>query len=62
MVDILQFYKETTERPAEDQVLEKFHHANGAPGMYPTAYTGQLTSNPSCLKYYRPNLRRNRQF
>ncbi|SPO04981.1 related to Smu1 - Ste20-like protein kinase [Cephalotrichum gorgonifer] len=27
MVDILQFYKETTEKPQEDQVLEKFHNA-----------------------------------
>ncbi|TDZ25219.1 Serine/threonine-protein kinase MST20 [Colletotrichum orbiculare MAFF 240422] len=27
MVDILTFYKETTEKPAEDQVLEKFHDA-----------------------------------
>lgn len=29
MVDILQFYKETTERKHEDQVLEKFHNASG---------------------------------
>ena len=27
MVDIVTFYKETTERPHEDQVLEKFHDA-----------------------------------
>ncbi|KAI8224044.1 Serine/threonine-protein kinase [Colletotrichum sp. SAR 10_86] len=27
MVDIITFYKETTEKPAEDQVLEKFHDA-----------------------------------
>lgn len=54
MVDILQFYKETTERPAEDQVLEKFHNAGTSdirqygtppsnptsPAMYPTNYTG----------------------
>lgn len=53
MVDILQFYKETTERKPEDQILEKFNHAAGpekvytpgpgpvtSPGMYPTAYTG----------------------
>lgn len=51
MVDILQFYKETTERAPEDQVLEKFHNAGGpyavsssnalaSPGMYPTNYTG----------------------
>ncbi|KAH7312305.1 ste20-like protein [Stachybotrys elegans] len=54
MVDILQFYKETTERPPEDQILEKFHQVaspdaqqymnplSGAtsPGMYPTNYMG----------------------
>ncbi|PHH55272.1 Serine/threonine-protein kinase MST20 [Ceratocystis fimbriata CBS 114723] len=27
IVEILTFYKETTEKPTEDQVLEKFHHA-----------------------------------
>lgn len=54
MVDILQFYKETTERPAEDQSLEKFHHAGtpemrqyspataSSPGMYPSNYMGML--------------------
>lgn len=51
MVDILQFYKETTERPPEDQILEKFHHAGPAenrsyntptsPNMYPTNYIGK---------------------
>ncbi|OAQ73975.1 serine/threonine-protein kinase pak1/shk1 [Pochonia chlamydosporia 170] len=55
MVDILQFYKETTERPAEDQVLEKFPHAAPAdsrpyntptsPNMYPTNYMGSF-ENP----------------
>lgn len=55
MVDILTFYKETTERPAEDQVLEKFHDARApeyrqysnspggplSPGMYPpSGYQG----------------------
>ncbi|KAL2203145.1 Pkinase-domain-containing protein [Sarocladium strictum] len=58
MVDILQFYKETTERKPEDQILEKFNHAAGpekaytpgpgpvtSPGMYPTAYTGSF-ENP----------------
>ncbi|PHH80065.1 hypothetical protein CDD82_1997 [Ophiocordyceps australis] len=59
MVNILQFYKETTERPAEDQILEKFHHAGpdvrqyGSPtssqtspsAMYPTNYTGSF-ENP----------------
>ena len=51
MVDILQFYKETTERPPEDQILEKFHHAGPAenrqysaptsPNMYPANYMGK---------------------
>ena len=55
MVNILQFYKETTERKPEDQILEKFNHAGGpeaksfaggastvaSPGMYPAAYTGE---------------------
>ncbi|PHH91244.1 hypothetical protein CDD83_1203 [Cordyceps sp. RAO-2017] len=59
MVDILQFYKETTERPAEDQILEKFHHAGSpdmrqygtpplnqpSPAMYPTNYMGSF-ENP----------------
>ncbi|KAG5982221.1 Serine/threonine-protein kinase mst20 [Claviceps digitariae] len=55
MVDILQFYKETTERPAEDQSLEKFHNAaatdtrphniSASPTMYPTNYMGSF-ENP----------------
>ncbi|XP_044716232.1 kinase [Hirsutella rhossiliensis] len=59
MVDILQFYKETTERPPEDQSLEKFHHAASpdmrhygtpplnptSPAMYPTNYMGSF-ENP----------------
>ncbi|GAO16334.1 hypothetical protein UVI_02017190 [Ustilaginoidea virens] len=55
MVDILQFYKETTERPPEDQILEKFHHAEPAenrqysaptsPNMYPANYMGSF-ENP----------------
>ncbi|KAH6663594.1 serine/threonine-protein kinase MST20 [Plectosphaerella plurivora] len=60
MVDILTFYKETTERPTEDQVLEKFHDARApeyrqysnspggplSPGMYPsTGYQGSF-ENP----------------
>ncbi|KAG5918157.1 hypothetical protein E4U53_004113, partial [Claviceps sorghi] len=55
MVDILQFYKETTERPPEDQSLEKFHHAGpidirphnnaASPTMYPTNYMGSF-ENP----------------
>ncbi|KAL9569976.1 hypothetical protein ACKAV7_006039 [Fusarium commune] len=56
MVDILQFYKETTERPPEDQVLEKFHHAGqyatspataASPGMYPSNYMGMSPNNIS---------------
>ena len=59
MVDILQFYKETTERPAEDQSLEKFHNAGtqdmrqyspataASPGMYPSNYMGMSpTTSP----------------
>ncbi len=60
MVDILQFYKETTEKAPEDQVLEKFGHAGAdrsqyaspnpsnptSPTMYPTNYMGmQLLLN-----------------
>ncbi|KAJ6437762.1 Alginate lyase [Purpureocillium lavendulum] len=59
MVDILQFYKETQERPPEDQILEKFHHAGTSdmrgyatppsnptsPAMYPTNYMGSF-ENP----------------
>lgn len=33
MVNILQFYKETTEKPKEDQVLEKFHYVAASPEM-----------------------------
>ncbi|KAJ4150236.1 hypothetical protein LMH87_010994 [Akanthomyces muscarius] len=59
MVDILQFYKETTEKAPEDQVLEKFGHAGAersqyaspnpsnpaSPTMYPTNYMGSF-ENP----------------
>ncbi|KAG6001746.1 hypothetical protein E4U43_001244 [Claviceps pusilla] len=55
MVDILQFYKETTERAPEDQSLEKFHNAGVAdtrpfntpvsPTMYPANYMGSF-ENP----------------
>ncbi|KJZ70423.1 Serine kinase MST20 [Hirsutella minnesotensis 3608] len=59
MVDILQFYKETTERPAEDQSLDKFHHVGSpeirqygspplhptSPAMYPANYMGSF-ENP----------------
>lgn len=54
LVDVLTFYKETTEKPQEDQVLEKFHDARApemrqiattpstgtipSPGMFPTTY------------------------
>lgn len=65
MVDILQFYKETTERPAEDQSLEKFHNAGTpdmrqyspatatSPGMYPSNYMG-MSSITS--QFQTPNL------
>jgi p21-activated kinase 1 len=53
MVDILTFYKETTERPQEDQSLEKFHNAAAAdtrqyavsptsPNTYPGNYFGMV--------------------
>lgn len=53
MVDILQFYKETTERPPEDQSLEKFHNAATtdsrqygvsptSPNTYPSNYFGMV--------------------
>ncbi|OAA70316.1 sexual development serine/threonine kinase PakA [Cordyceps fumosorosea ARSEF 2679] len=59
MVDILQFYKETTEKAPEDQVLEKFGYAAAdrsqyaspnpsnpaSPTMYPTSYIGSF-ENP----------------
>ncbi|KAM0254871.1 hypothetical protein ACHAQJ_006308 [Trichoderma viride] len=56
MVDILTFYKETTERPHEDQSLEKFHNAASAdprqygvsptsPNTYPGNYFGSF-ENP----------------
>lgn len=55
LVDVLTFYKETTERPHEDQNLEKFHDARAteprqgsapgsatlpSPGQFPSSYTG----------------------
>ncbi|KAG7108213.1 Serine/threonine-protein kinase ste20 like [Verticillium longisporum] len=62
MVDILNFYKETTERPPEDQVLDKFHDARApaygqyaaspgpgsalSPGAYPTANYMGSFENP----------------
>lgn len=47
MVNILQFYKETTEREHEDQVLEKFHNADprqyaASPGILSNNYTSKL--------------------
>ncbi|KAL6690073.1 mitogen-activated protein kinase [Trichoderma pleuroticola] len=56
MVNILQFYKETTERPPEDQSLEKFHNAGStdsrqygvsptSPNTYPSNYFGSF-ENP----------------
>jgi p21-activated kinase 1 len=43
MVDILQFYKETTERGHEDQVLEKFHNAD--PRQYAAASPAIMSNN-----------------
>ncbi|GFP57975.1 hypothetical protein ACSS6W_007127 [Trichoderma asperelloides] len=55
MIDVLTFYKETTERPAEDQSLEKFHNAAAdsrqyavsptSPNTYPGNYFGSF-ENP----------------
>lgn len=52
MIDVLTFYKETTERPAEDQSLEKFHNAAAdsrqyavsptSPNTYPGNYFGMI--------------------
>ncbi|PKS11506.1 hypothetical protein jhhlp_003271 [Lomentospora prolificans] len=49
MVDILQFYKETTEKPKEDQVLEKFHHVAASPEMrqYNGGAQGTYPMSPS---------------
>lgn len=56
MVNILQFYKETAERPPEEQGLDKFGHSTpvdrsqyaspptsnpASPTMYPGAYMGE---------------------
>lgn len=62
MVNILQFYKETTERRPEDQILEKFNHpgadvkgfsagigAAASPNMYPTAYAGKCNDGTCCV-------------
>ncbi|KZZ91399.1 PakB [Moelleriella libera RCEF 2490] len=57
MVDILNFYKEATQKPAEDQSLEKFQHvgqvdnrqqsAPTSPNMYPANYMGkQIVPQP----------------
>lgn len=42
LVQVLNFYKETTERPQEDQSLEKFDHAR--PGMAPTPSSSNISS------------------
>lgn len=52
MIDVLTFYKETTERPPEDQSLEKFHNAAAdsrqyavsptSPNTYPGNYFGTI--------------------
>lgn len=47
MVDILNFYKETTERPKEDLVLEKFHNAPAPhdPRHFDPSQQGPLSPN-----------------
>ncbi|KAI8631059.1 hypothetical protein F5Y19DRAFT_482897 [Xylariaceae sp. FL1651] len=54
IADIVTFYKETTEKPPEDQILEKFHDVRApelrtpsggystSPGMYSPNYAGML--------------------
>lgn len=52
MIDVLTFYKETTERPHEDQNLEKFHNTTTdsrqyavsptSPNTYPANYFGTI--------------------
>ena len=63
MVNILQFYKETTERGPEDNI-EKFQVAPGdprqyaaSPGMYPSSYTGTPLDCPSPPGLQSPNYR-----
>lgn len=64
LVDVLTFYKETTERPHEDQNLEKFHDARAtemrsAPGsatssgQLPSSYTGMspMISPPASPRF-----------
>lgn len=47
MVDILNFYKETTERPKEDLVLEKFHNASAPqdPRHFDPSQQGPMSPN-----------------
>ena len=53
MVDILQFYKETTERPKEDFVLEKFHNAATSDGRQydPSQQQAMSPHNPYQQNY-----------
>ncbi|KAK3682573.1 kinase-like domain-containing protein [Podospora appendiculata] len=50
LVDVLTFYKETTEKASEDQQLEKFHDARAA------EYRGLPTNPPSSLTPLSPGL------
>lgn len=45
IADIVKFYKETTEKPAEDQVFEKFHDARAPELQTPTG--GMSTNSPN---------------
>ncbi|KAI1498794.1 hypothetical protein F5X99DRAFT_411739 [Biscogniauxia marginata] len=65
IADIVTFYKETTERPHEDQVLEKFHDVRApelrspsggmatSPGMYAPNYAGMspMISPPASPRF-----------
>src|SRR4051812_34580802 len=42
MLQVITFYKETTEKPQEDQILEKFHDAR--PGLAATPSSSALPS------------------
>ncbi|KAI1325058.1 kinase-like domain-containing protein [Xylariaceae sp. FL0255] len=60
IADIVTFYKETTEKPHEDQVLEKFHDVRvpsggmaTSPGMYSPNYAGMspIISPPASPRF-----------
>ncbi|TLD16348.1 uncharacterized protein PgNI_00911 [Pyricularia grisea] len=52
LVNVIKFYKETTEKPAEDQVLEKFHDAR--PGLPSAPSAGSMISPGLAPHHYNP--------